>query len=93
VRARRSARFSCNNRPVPAIWTARVGGQVAWLDSLEAAARAIVVLAQADIFEFAAHQSKIEQLFPWMPGAEPLHTVRDDLTVAPVKARCAEAMS
>jgi hypothetical protein len=52
-----------NDWSLPAVWTARVGGQVAWLDPLEAAARTFVVLAQADIFELAAHQSTVEQLF------------------------------
>jgi hypothetical protein len=43
-----------NDRSIPAVWTARVGGQVAWLDALEAAPRAFIEFAQADIFEFIA---------------------------------------
>jgi hypothetical protein len=49
---------------VQAVRTARVSAEVAWLDPLEAAPRALVVLAQADIFEFIAHQPTVEQLFP-----------------------------
>jgi hypothetical protein len=52
-----------NDRSILAVWTARVGGQVAGLDALEAAACALVVLAQADVFEFAAQASAVEHLF------------------------------
>jgi hypothetical protein len=52
------------DRSIPTVRTARVGTEVAWLDPLEPAARALVKLAQADILEFIAHQFTVEQLFP-----------------------------
>jgi hypothetical protein len=56
--------FAHNDWPVPAVRTARVGAEVAWLDPLEAAPRALVKLAQADIYRLVCHQPTVEQLFP-----------------------------
>jgi hypothetical protein len=52
-----------DDRSVPAVWTARVGGQVARLDPLESAACAFIELAQPRVFNAIAHEPTVEQAF------------------------------
>jgi hypothetical protein len=49
------ARLAGDDWPIPAVGTARVGGQVAWLDPREAAASALVELAQALMVKLVMH--------------------------------------